>query len=568
MTLFATGGKLTLSESGTSDAGASMVVQGDGKILVLDGEEEAQAVVVLRLNPNGSLDDTFGAAGIATIPGSGVASAMALGSNGQIVVAVTQGNPEELVELNPNGSLDASFGTNGQVQLRDTSAPDSESIVLIDTLGVESDGSIITAGRLFAVSAIAVSHFESDGSLDASFGTGGIAATDVLQPAGLSGAPLMAIEPDGKLLIVPNDAVDGIWQYNADGSVDTSFGNNGAVYLPVAHSTLFNGVELEQDGKILLCGGLDGNAGPLVMRLLPDGSLDTSFGNDGFAAVSSDGEDGYDPAFSVATEADGTIIVSMNAYVAALNADGIVDTAFGTGGVTALGGDSSSLYPTTAAILPGGKILVATGAGGLQFYRLDSDGTLDATFGSDGFVQTDWAADRLEPIGMAIEPDGKILVTVISIASTPRPFQVAQFNSNGTVDASFGSNGSTDTLVAAGGNAQAVAIAGDGSILVAGGVESAAGASEFGLVRYTAAGVLDRSFGHDGIVVTDLVSGSVESDSSPDESVSTIALSPNSQMIYVAGAAPFTYVGVASYYDYAPVAAPGALAIPGAELHG
>ena len=73
---FATGGKLTLSESGTSDAGVSMVVQSDGKILVLDGEEESQSVVLLRLDPNGSLDDSFGTAGIATIPGTGVAAAM------------------------------------------------------------------------------------------------------------------------------------------------------------------------------------------------------------------------------------------------------------------------------------------------------------------------------------------------------------------------------------------------------------------------------------------------------------------------------------------------------------
>ena len=272
-----------------------------------------------------------------------------------------------------------------------------------------------------------------------------------------------------------------------------------------------------------------------------------------------DGGNTYDPAFSLATEADGTIIVSMSAYVAALNADGTVDTSFGSGGVTALAGDSSSGYPTKAAILPGGKILVATGYAGLQFYRLDSDGTPDATFGSDGVVQTDWSVDLSESIGMAIEPDGKILVAVISIASTPRPFQVAEFNSDGSVDASFGSKGSTDTLVADGGNAQAIAIAGDGSILVAGGVKNASGASEFGLVRYTAAGVLDRSFGNRGIVLTDLVSESVESDAAADESVSTIALSPNSQTIYVAGAAPYTYVGVASYYDYAPVAAPGAL---------
>ena len=105
------------------------------------------------------------------------------------MIAVTQGNPEELFELNPNGSLDASFGTNGQVTLDDTGAPDSGSIVLISTLGVEPDGSIITAGSQFGGGEIAVSHFKSNGGLDSSFGTGGLAATDVLQPAGLSGAP-------------------------------------------------------------------------------------------------------------------------------------------------------------------------------------------------------------------------------------------------------------------------------------------------------------------------------------------------------------------------------------------
>ena len=141
----------------------------------------------------------------------------------------------------------------------------------------------------------------------------------------------------------------------------------------------------------------------------------------------------------------------MNALFAALNADGTVDTAFGSGGVTALAGDSSSRYPTKAAILPGGRFSLRPDLAGLQFYRLDSDGTLDSTFGSGGVVQTDWAVDLSESIGMAIEPDGKILVAVIPIASTPRPFQVTQFNSDGSVDASFGSKGSTDTLVAFGG---------------------------------------------------------------------------------------------------------------------
>ena len=268
---FGTGGMLTLSESGTSDAGVSMAVQSDGKILVLDGEEQCS-----RSSWCGSIQMARSTTASAPwesrqSPGSGVAAAMVLGSNGQIVVAVTQGNPEELVELNPNGSLDASFGTNGQVQLDDTSAPDSESIVLIDALAVESDGSIVTAGRQFGGAGIAVSHFTSDGSLDSSFGTGGLAATDVLQPAGLSGAPLMVIEPDGKLLVVPEDAVDGFWQCNADGSVDTSFGDNG-VSIPVAHTALLTALNSSPDGKVLRLWRPDGPA-PLVDALAADGAL-------------------------------------------------------------------------------------------------------------------------------------------------------------------------------------------------------------------------------------------------------------------------------------------------------
>jgi len=154
----------------------------------------------VRYNANGSLDTSFGTGGIVTTPigNSNDASALGIQSDGKIVVAGGSSNGSNydfaLVRYNTNGSLDTSFGTGGIVN-----TPVGSSNDYARTLGIQSDGKIVAAGDSSNGSKndFALVRYNANGSLDTSFGTGGIVTT----PVGSSGgAYALAIQSDGKIV--------------------------------------------------------------------------------------------------------------------------------------------------------------------------------------------------------------------------------------------------------------------------------------------------------------------------------------------------------------------------------
>jgi uncharacterized delta-60 repeat protein len=228
--------------------------------------------------------------------------------------------------------------------------------------------SIILAISLFL--ALSASILAAPGDLDLSFGKGGIVFTGSGNNPSLDIAQEMAIQPDGKIVVVGDGALSGntswdfaVARYNTDGSLDTSFGGTGIVITPVSNSNdSAYSVAIQADGKIIVIGNGGGNW--TVVRYNPNGSLDTSFGGTGIVITVLSAFENY--AYSVAVQLDGKIVVvgtsdnpgTYDFAVVRYNADGSLDASFGNGGIvfTQTGG-SSAAY--SVAIRADGKIVAA-----------------------------------------------------------------------------------------------------------------------------------------------------------------------------------------------------------------
>jgi uncharacterized delta-60 repeat protein len=213
-------------EIGSVASSNAIVLQSDGKIIaggfsVLNG---LQSFVLVRVNTDGSLDGSFGDGGIVATPtglGDAVRS-MVIDSNGKITVGGSSGTNFGLVRYNPDGSVDTSFGSNGIV------VKSIGSYSQINGLALQQDGLIVAAG--YSDSDFAVARFDVDGFSDPNFGTNGVVTTVL---AGSDAAQALVLQPDGKIIAAGSAGVNyGLVRYDMDGSLDNSFGINGVVIAP------------------------------------------------------------------------------------------------------------------------------------------------------------------------------------------------------------------------------------------------------------------------------------------------------------------------------------------------
>ncbi|MDX3539480.1 calcium-binding protein [Streptomyces sp. MB09-01] len=300
------------------------------------------------------------------------------------------------------------------------------------------------------------------GDLDPTFGGGdGMVTTDL---GASEAAADVAVQPDGKIVAVGGDTTDffgnfAAVRYNADGSLDTTFGDGGKVSTDIAGgSDTANGVALQADGKIVVVGTSENLEGGVawftVVRYNPDGTLDTTFDGDG-KAVTDFGGGGADQGSDVAVQADGKIVA-----------------AGGVGGLFALA----------------------------RYNALD--GSLDTTFDGDGKVLTSFAGIQGggTAYGLALQADGRIIAAGEMTEGLVRDFALARYNANGTLDTSFSGDGRVTTDLGSMDTAQDVMVQSDGRIVAVGG--SSPGV--FSLARYHADGTLDTTFDGDGRVTTNL----------------------------------------------------------------
>lgn len=291
----------------------------------------------------------------------------------------------------------------------------------------------------------------------------------------------MQFQPDGKFVVAGTGGGlnFSVARYNADGSLDNTFGGDGKVVTPIGtgmDSRAYD-VAIQPDGKIVVAGVVY-NAGGFnldiaLVRYKPDGSLDSSFDGDGILVTDfSNGQE--DQVQSVAIQVDGRIVVA---------------------GWSNNGNDVDFIL---ARYLP--------------------DGSLDPSFDGDGKVRTDFGgfADKAHTLG--IQSDGKIVAGGESYNGNTYDFALARYNEDGSLDAGFSTDGKVMTDLEVHDRITSLVIQTDGSIVVAGSANTSLSAANdntgpnanFALARYTAAGNLDNSFDGDGKVMTDLGSNADE----------------------------------------------------------
>ena len=408
------------------------------------------AILLLSLLPlaqvhaaSGDLDVTFGNGGIVFTDTTGVpgvqtdldgAQATAIQSDGKIVAAgyardAAGVRQYTVVRYDANGTLDPYFGNGGIAR------------VSVDgyaySVAIQPDGKIVVAGYSgTAYSVFTAVRFTTDGQLDPAFANNGIATVDFGNNGAL--AWTVAVQSDLKIVLAGEKYGPGyqsaLARLNENGSLDTSFGTGGKKTVAVAKSggESIRALAIQGDGKIVTGGW--GNSDFALMRFLPNGQLDTTFGSSGkmltdFLSNSSD------QCFDVAIDSLGRIIAagrvtksvsksSSNQYfaVARYSTNGTLDTSFGTNGKTTTSFGGGTNLAKAVALQADNKIVLAgqVGVSPMDFgvARYQENGIIDTTFGIDGKVITDLAGGSDIADGAAIQQvyEGTQLVERLIVA--------------------------------------------------------------------------------------------------------------------------------------------------------
>jgi uncharacterized delta-60 repeat protein len=371
----------------------------------------------------------------------------------------------------------------------------------------------VIIGLVLACSQRAVS---ADGDLDPTFGSGGRVVTDFSNTTDWLSS--IAIQSDGKIVAI-GDIHPGnkfaLARYNTDGTLDTTFGNGGKVITVIANiRESAAGILILPNGKILVCGNIDlpssSNSSFALLRYNSDGSLDSTFGNTGIVVTDIGPDD--DQAYRIALQSDGKIVAAGrrgihfypseqrkgNVALARYHPDGTLDATFGNGGTVVTDfGQGLESYAIALMIQPDGKLVIA-GESSYAFLvaRYEANGTLDLAFGNNGFALGNFSNNWDIGHDAALQTDGKIIVVGHAEVNSPYDnFALARFNSDKTLDQGFGNGGKV--LMSNYGELNACVLQSDGKLIALG-----TSNSMFQLLRFNLNGAVDTTFGSGGTVMT------------------------------------------------------------------
>jgi uncharacterized delta-60 repeat protein len=310
-----------------------------------------------------------------------------------------------VARYNADGSPDPTFGGTGVVTTAIENGTD-----IIQGLVAQPDGKLVAAGWGFIVAHwhdFALVRYNVDGSLDPTWGGTGKVTTNIGPAAKSDDAPWDLIQQiDGKL-VAAGETVDpttmrtdfALVRYQADGTLDPTFGGTGIVVTPIGLGGSAHAVLQQADGRLVAAGRSDASDGSHVtlVRYDADGSLDASFGTGGIVVTPIGTDQGI--ALAIVQQPDDELVVAGEVHYVTnrtdfvlirYHADGTLDTSFGGAGIVVTPiGTSSSAH---ALVVQGSRLLAAGTAslsgGVFALARYDADGTLDATFGQGGIVTT------------------------------------------------------------------------------------------------------------------------------------------------------------------------------------
>jgi uncharacterized delta-60 repeat protein len=381
---------------------------------------------------------------------------------------------------------------------------------------------------LFSASA-SIPAIAAVGDLDLTFDTDGIVKTGIRVD---SRAKAVVVQNDGKVIAAGYSSSGGnndfaLARYNVNGSLDSSFDNDGKVTTPVRENSEITSMALQSDGKIVVAGysydTFNVNSFGLA-RYNIDGSLDTSFDTDGKVTTSMGEQSSGAEAINI--QSDGKIVVAgystnnLNASAFALaryNIDGSLDTSFDTDGkvTTDIGGSNdkalSLAIQSDGKILAGGYSLNQTGGrndNDFALVRYNTNGSLDTTFDTDGKVTTEIGTNNDSANTIAIQSDGKIVAAGYSdnVNNFYSDFAIVRYNANGSLDTSFDTDGKVISQFEAddGSEAFSIFIQNDQKLVVAGNSFDSYGTGDsiIAVARYNTDGSFDTSFDIDGKITT------------------------------------------------------------------
>ncbi len=291
----------------------------------------------------------------------------------------------------------------------------------------------------------------SAGELDTSFGINGIVRTEFNESQTLGTSALgTVIQSDGKIVAAGEG---GMARFNADGSLDRTFGIEGRVAIPF----YARAIATQSDGKLLVAGGVAQYNSPdmVIARYLPDGLLDTTWDGDGQATIDFGGPNEW--ATSLLVEPTGRVVIAGGAQqglaVARLLTNGQLDTSFSQDGTFARQFTRSDVAYGLARQTNGQILVVGSSWVDLSFnytnfdmfvLRINTNGSVDAGFDGDGIAHVNFSGSnysRDSGHGIAIQADGRIVITGSVYGNFSQFTGVARLNTDGSLDNSFGIEG-------------------------------------------------------------------------------------------------------------------------------
>jgi uncharacterized delta-60 repeat protein len=400
---------------------------------------------------SGQLDPSFGGDGKVTTDFNGQAAANALAlQDGKLVAAGSGSNGTTtdfaLARYRQDGALDPTFGTRGRVTTDFGNGSQATALV------VQADGKLVAAGTVSNDTGgdFALARYRPNGTLDPTFGTGGKVTIDFA--GGADAAAALAVQADGKLVVAGSATVGtngnfALARLRPNGTLDPTFGTGGIVIVDIGGSFDDARALVVQDGRVVAAGftfGDDFASGDFALaRLRPNGTLDPTFGTAGI--VTTDVAGSFDDAEALILQ-DGKLIAGGTSFtgttsdfaLARYRPNGTLDPTFGTGGTVTtdlsggvLGGDDliNALVIQDGRLVAAGFAFTGETSTGFDFalarYRLD--GALDPAFGTGGKVTTDFGRGEDRAEALVTQGDRLVAAGSTTGASSGQRFALARY---------------------------------------------------------------------------------------------------------------------------------------------
>jgi uncharacterized delta-60 repeat protein len=333
-----------------------------------------------------------------------------------------------------DGEPDPTFNTTGRVELKVGTSSAATSVQ------IQTDDKILIAGRALVnnTSRAVIARYDAQGTLDTTFGSGGIVTLENAE--GLNGSKV--IISSGDIILVGTTVIQGlstglIARYTSEGSLDGTFGVGGIVTTPLGVQVQLRSVGIQSDGKIIVGGTLNFNSF-LFIRYTTNGTLDTTFGIEGFRIV----QLGIGTQLTnIQVYSNDTIVscgsANRNVVLVRIDSDGLLDGSFGIGGIvetpleTISGAQSITIQASDMALLVAGFL-----GGDIVVLKYLANGSIDTSFGTGGLVT--YLTTEGSGNGIEFNLSGTGILTV-GLADSKG--SILQFGLAGALAVQFGDNG-------------------------------------------------------------------------------------------------------------------------------